>query len=101
MKYHIEYKTIPTQEPMEWESELRQEFADAEMPDLLHSYLETRDLINFVKSQIKQAEEREQKRIFSKIGFMRQWLNEDRIKDPERMVTSEQLLSWLINQNNE
>lgn len=32
-----------------------------------------------------------------KVGFMRQWLNEDRITDPKKMVTTEELLHWLSN----
>ena len=28
-------------------------------------------------------------------GFLRQWLNEDRITDPEKMVTNEDIESWL------
>ncbi len=29
------------------------------------------------------------------ISFLRQWLNEDRITDPEKMVTNEQIKKWL------
>ncbi|OLS15992.1 MAG: hypothetical protein RBG13Loki_0369 [Promethearchaeota archaeon CR_4] len=29
------------------------------------------------------------------IGMMRQWLNEDRITDPKKMVTNEDILHWL------
>ena len=29
------------------------------------------------------------------INMLRQWLNEDRIDDPDKMVTNEQLLTWL------
>ncbi len=29
------------------------------------------------------------------VGMLRQWLNEDRITDPKRMVTNEDLLTWL------
>lgn len=29
-------------------------------------------------------------------GFLRQWLNEDRIKDPNKMVTTEDILYWLF-----
>lgn len=29
------------------------------------------------------------------IGFLRQWLNEDRINDPKKMVTNSQIESWL------
>jgi hypothetical protein len=30
------------------------------------------------------------------IGFLRQWLNEDRITEPKKMVTNEELKYWLI-----
>lgn len=29
------------------------------------------------------------------VGMLRQWLNEDRIIDPKKMVTNEDLLHWL------
>lgn len=29
------------------------------------------------------------------IGFLRQWLNENRITDPEKMVTTRELEHWL------
>ena len=29
------------------------------------------------------------------IGMLRQWLNEDRITDPEKMVTNDQIITWL------
>lgn len=34
-----------------------------------------------------------------RIGFLRQWLNEDRITDPKKMVTDEQLEMWLESQD--
>ena len=30
-----------------------------------------------------------------RISLLRQWLNEDRITDPKKMVTNEQILMWL------
>jgi len=30
----------------------------------------------------------------NKIGFLRQWLNEDRITDPNKLVTNQELLRW-------
>lgn len=30
-----------------------------------------------------------------KIGFLRQWLNEDRISDPKKLVTNEDILHWI------
>lgn len=29
------------------------------------------------------------------IGMLRQWLNEDRITDPKRMITNEDIMHWL------
>lgn len=31
----------------------------------------------------------------TKVGMLRQWLNEDRITDPQKMVTNEQIIKWL------
>ncbi|MCX6822317.1 MAG: hypothetical protein NTW30_06090 [Candidatus Aenigmarchaeota archaeon] len=39
--------------------------------------------------------EEERERIFSNIGFLRQWLNEDRITDYNKMVTNDELKHWL------
>ena len=39
----------------------------------------------------KQAREE----VFRNIGHLRQWLNEDRITDPKKMVTNEELRHWL------
>jgi hypothetical protein len=41
----------------------------------------------------EKAKERE--KLKSKIGFLRQWLNEDRITDPSKMVTNEDIESRL------
>ena len=29
------------------------------------------------------------------IGMLRQWLNEDRITEPKKMITNEQIIDWL------
>jgi hypothetical protein len=63
----------PTQEPMEWERELRKKFVTrCSDGDLLGGKndddgKEVKRLINFVKFQIKQAEERERARIIKLI----------------------------------
>ena len=31
-----------------------------------------------------------------RISFLRQWLNEDRITDPKKMVTDKELAYWLF-----
>lgn len=35
------------------------------------------------------------KKIMVGIGMLRQWLNEDRITDPKKLVTNEDILHWL------
>ena len=30
------------------------------------------------------------------IGLLRQWINEDRIDDPDKMITNEQIKNWLF-----
>ena len=53
------------------------------------------DKINaIVSSTIKSSIEEERNRIERHVGMMRQWLNEDRIDDPNKMVTNEELFSW-------
>lgn len=32
--------------------------------------------------------------LISKVGALRQWLNEERIDDPKKMVSNEDLLKW-------
>lgn len=36
----------------------------------------------------------------SRVGFLRQWLNEDRITDPNKMITSREVLTFLCHQDN-
>jgi len=43
----------------------------------------------------KRGEEIERGRIIEKLGMMRQWLNEDRITDPNKLVSVELLAFWL------
>jgi hypothetical protein len=40
--------------------------------------------------------ERDMARVEIGIGMLRQWLNEDRITDPKKMVTSEVIKDWLF-----
>ena len=30
-----------------------------------------------------------------RIGMLRQWLNEDRITEPKKMITNEDIIDWL------
>ncbi len=49
---------------------------------------------SFISQQIKQAKLEVLKEMRPAIGSMRQWLNEDRITDPNKMVTNENLWVW-------
>lgn len=49
-----------------------------------------------VKAFIRQVEKEAEKRVKANIGLLRQWLNEDRITDLNKMVTNEQLERWLL-----
>ena len=44
---------------------------------------------------VSQREKEIADEVKKKVGLMRQWLNEDRITDNNKMVTSEELLHWL------
>lgn len=46
-------------------------------------------------------EEREFQTTSVRIGMLRQWLNEDRITDPKKMVTNEDLKHWLFDNKEE
>jgi hypothetical protein len=74
---------------LDWKSEIR-ENVDYDEAELGCNWdLET--LIDFIDSLLTQQREDQTK----KIGMLRQWLNESRIKDPDKFFTNEQLLEWL------
>ena len=52
-------------------------------------------LETFIQKAIDEAVKEERERLEQKIGMIRQWLNEDRITDPKKMITSEDLLYWI------
>ena len=49
---------------------------------------------NLVEEEVKKARPSEKN-----ISFLRQWLNEDRIADPRRMVTNDMIEHWLFNKH--
>lgn len=49
--------------------------------------------LNSNKRMYELGVKEERKRIFDRLGFMRQWLNEDRVT--EQMVTNDELQHWL------
>lgn len=52
-------------------------------------------IADFFLSILHRELENREKEIEKNIGMMRQWLNEDRITDPKKMVTNEELKHWL------
>lgn len=54
-----------------------------------------RVLARYVLEYVASAIREERENLEKNIGALRQWLNEDRITDPSKMVTNEEILSWL------
>lgn len=54
-------------EKVGWREECIKEFGDIENPDLLHSYLEMRDLLNFISTIITQTVKEREEDILEKI----------------------------------
>lgn len=52
-------------------------------------------LINYTKEEVEKVRKEERAKIAKQVGMLRQWLNEDRITDPENMVKNKDLLWWL------
>lgn len=50
--------------------------------------------LNSLREVVK-GEVMEKGNVNIKINFLRQWLNEDRITDPKKMVTNEDILHWI------
>ena len=49
-------------------------------------------LISGILPDIRPQEQKQEMAV--NISSLRQWLNEDRITDPKKMVTNEQILTW-------
>lgn len=96
-----------------WNRQEETAYADLSEPEKESDRKETRNYLPLVQQQIEEAENRHhaekcqrrvffqegeasvERRIADKIGFMRQWLNEDRITEHNKMVTNNELLHWL------
>lgn len=50
--------------------------------------------VNFIENLIQLEREEQKEKLKVNIGKLRQWLNEDRITDTNKMVTNEELLVW-------
>lgn len=85
---------MSTQQTKNWEEEFDEKF------DNIYKLNETRTVSaqlpigNEIKQFIKDIRKQDEEELIKNIGFLRQWLNEDRITDVSRMVTNEQLLRW-------
>lgn len=53
-------------------------------------------ILSLLTTSIQRAYEAGRTDILAKIPMLRQWLNEDKITDVNRMVTNEQIRYWLI-----
>ena len=46
-------------------------------------------------SLLQEKEKETLKRLEERVGMLRQWLNEDRITDPEKLITNYDIKYWL------
>ena len=53
------------------------------------------ELCEFIDKKLDTLAERYAERMNMNVGMLRQWLNEDRIKDADKFVTNEELEHWL------
>jgi len=53
-------------------------------------------LKSFISSTLAETRKETVKEIEGNIGMLRQWLNEDRITDPNKMVASADIKRWLF-----
>ena len=50
---------------------------------------------SFIRHQKELSTKEERERISKRVGFLRQWLNEDRITEIDKLVGNEDIISWL------
>jgi len=62
-----------------------------------NGYTEAREQVkSFFHQELDKAVKAEREQIKVRIGWLRQWLNEERIKDVDKFVTNEQIENWLF-----
>ncbi len=85
---------------MRTEKEMREEYEERFCSDNMSEFISDKkdgcrayadDILEWFISLWKE----DRARISRHVGMMRQWLNEDRITEPGRMVTNADLLHWL------
>ena len=62
--------------------------------DMVKSLHNLDEIKSFLREALLDLEKRTVEDMLAKLGFMRQWLNEDRITDPKKMVSTEELAYW-------
>jgi len=80
---------------IETKIELQNEFVKMfplEDTDFSEQYQE---IFAWCNSKIDKSIKHQQEQININIGMLRQWLNEDRIDEPNKMVTNEDIKHWL------
>ena len=83
-----------TPEPSEeWVDRFRKECGELwEYHSVVGSYTQSQEEVeSFIHTLLAQRE----KKLRERIGMLRQWLNEDRIKDAKYFVTNESIERWL------
>ena len=95
-KNHI-VNTNKKTDSSEWEKEFDKEFVTKD--GVPCGYADWQDYFlsikYFIASQITNAHAEGVRDTLKNVGMLRQWLNEDRIKDVDRFVTNEELEHWL------
>ena len=81
-----------------------EDFRKAEMLTMSHNdggqydgvvFVAVDDVKKFILKTRQEAREEERFKIYDRVGFLRQWLNEDRITDPKKTVTTKDIIHWL------
>ena len=91
---NVEIKEQSTPEPSEeWVDRFRKECGELwEYHSVVGSYTQSQEEVeSFIHTLLTQRE----KKLRERIGMLRQWLNEDRIKDAKYFVTNESIERWL------
>lgn len=95
----------PTSKDEEWKKSIKEMLQAFETlisgnhPDYENANDVRETILAFIQTLISKSKqegrEEEREEIKRHIGSLRQWLNEDRITDPKKMVTNEQIKNWL------
>lgn len=77
-------------------TEIVEEFVQRMMQRYYYAHEGTKqEMKDWLTTTLTTLEATHQQELEKNISFLRQWLNEDRITDPQKMVTNEDLEYWL------